>query len=187
MKSLQNRAIATSFMIPVLLGLVAMLACVQPLLADDFMNISDVKECRKIDASAERLLCYDTVMDGGIFNEQKLKQVQVENFGSDKMRVETEVKTRTQTATGPEITTKTETKTKTVVSTGEISVTVVRMQKDGSGVHYFQTSDGQVWKQQNSGRWSSTTPFEAIIKEGTMGSYFLVNEGGKSTRVKRVR
>jgi len=187
MKSLQNRIITTSFTIPALLGLVIMMACVQPLLADEFMNVSDVKECREINDSAERLVCYDTVIDGGIFNEEKLKQVQVENFGADKMRVETEVKTKTQTAAGTEITTTKKTKVRTEVSVGELSVTVTRVQKDGNGVHYFQTSDRQVWKQQNSGRWSTKTPFEATIKEGAMGSYFLINEGGKSTRIKRVR
>ena len=140
-----------------------------------------------IDAKAERLLCYDTVIDGGIFNKQKLEQVQVENFGSDKMKMETETKTVTQTPEGTEIVTTTQTKTKTDVSVDEIFVTIVRTQKDGNGIQYFQTDDGQVWKQQNTGKWGSKVPFEAKIKEGSMGSYFLVNEGGKSTRVKRVR
>ena len=191
MKHLQHRVLATSFMSPFLLGLIVVLVSVQPLSADELKNVSDVKSCRLIEARAERLLCYDTVVDGGVFNQQKLKQAQVESFGSSKMKVETKTTTTTTAVVGTETKTTTKTKTKakakTEISVDEINVTIVRVKKDANGIHYFQTSDGQVWKQQSSSKWSLNTPFEVEIKEGTMGSFFLINEGGKSTRVKRVR
>ena len=72
MKSLPQKIVAVSLI---------SLALPVSLLADEFVNISDIKECRGIAARAERLLCYDTVADGGVFNEQQLQQVQKENFG----------------------------------------------------------------------------------------------------------
>lgn len=159
-----------------------------PLLAEELMNITDIKDCQGISGDAERLACYDTVSRGETFNEQQLKQVQIEQFGSSKLRKPAEpeppapkesASTTTQPASSPS--------PKTKVSVDEINVTVVRVKKDGLGIHYFQTSDGQVWKQQNATAWSLTVPFGAKIEKGLMGSFFLVNEGGKSTRVKRVR
>jgi hypothetical protein len=89
------------------------------------------------------------------------------------------------TATPPVATTTK--KSKQDDSADQMSVTIVRSKKDGKGFHYFQTSDGQVWKQQNATSWSLSVPFDAVIKAGVFGSFFLENEGGKSTRVKRVR
>jgi len=166
---------------------------VLPVLADELINISDIKGCRAISGDTERLACYDTVIDGGVFNEQKLKQVQVESFGSSSLRKE-----KPPAAAAPAA----ETGTASAAGTGTVSeapaagidtsvdrlmVTITRVKKDGSGIHYFKTSDGQVWKQRNAGGWSSEVPFEAEIKKGLMSSFFLVNEGGKSTRVKRVK
>lgn len=64
---------------------------VQPLLADEPINVSDFKGCRLIKAKSERLLCYDTIADGGIFDNQKLQQVQVDNFGSAKKEIDVSV------------------------------------------------------------------------------------------------
>ncbi|MGA9573644.1 MAG: hypothetical protein WBS20_06845 [Lysobacterales bacterium] len=162
-------------------------------MADELMNISDVKGCQGISGDAERLACYDTVSRGGIFNEQQLKQVQVEQFGSRNLRKTEEADTvetkKPQNATAAETSTEAKSAPPTTakVSVDEINVTVVRMQKDSVGIHYFQTSDGQVWKQQNATSWNLKVPFDAKIEKGVMGSFFLVNEGGKSTRVKRVK
>jgi len=164
-----------------------------PLLADEMMNITDIKDCQRISGDMERLACYDTVSRGGIFNEQKLKEVQVEQFGSQNLRKPSEPKPAAQQepakATAPEAATETKPSPPpaTSISVDEIHVTVVRVRKDGAGYYYFQTSDNQVWKQQNASAWSSSVPFEAKIEKGMMGSFFLVNEGGKSTRVKRVK
>jgi hypothetical protein len=164
-----------------------------PASADELMNITDVKDCQKISGDAERLSCYDTVSRGGIFNEQKLKEVQVEQFGSKQLRkppeaappeaakpvkpVASEATTETKSSPPPQ----------TKISVDQIQVTVVRMRKDGTGHHYFQTSDNQVWKQEEGRRWTIAAPFEARIEKGMMGSFFLVSESGKSTRVKRVK
>jgi hypothetical protein len=144
-----------------LFGSLVSLLLLQPLLADEFVNISDIEDCRGITASAERLLCFDTVADGGVFNEQKLQQVQEENFGSKEAAP--------------------------VVSVDKVTVTVVRITKSSTGVHYFYTDNDKAWKQSNGGRWTVKAPFEAEIKKGLMGSFFLVTEGGKSERVKRVK
>jgi len=153
MKSFHQRAVVVY---------VALLMLPQPLLADEFENISDIKECRGITARAERLLCYDTVADGGVFNEQQLQKVQGENFGKKEEPPEE-------------------------VSVDRLAVTIVRITKSASGTHYFYTEDGTAWKQSGSGRWSLQAPFQAEIKAGLMGSFFLVPEGGKSVRVKRVQ
>lgn len=141
--------------------LLVSLLLLQPLLADEFVNITDVEDCRGIPASAERLLCFDTVAGGGVYNEQKLQEVQKENFGAQAEE--------------------------TVVSADEITVTIVRVTENSAGIHFFYTEDGKAWRQNGSGRWSMQAPFEATIKKGVMGSFFLKTEGGKSERVKRVK
>ena len=154
MNSLQNKIFSAPF--------VCLLMLAQVVNADELTNISDFKECRAIEAKAERLLCYDTIADGGVFNEQQLQQVQKENFGSREKPTE-------------------------VVAVEQLAVTIVNVKKSATGIHYFYTDDGAVWKQSNGGRWNIKVPFEAEIKSGKMGSFFLVSESGKSVRVKRVR
>jgi len=164
-----------------------------PASADELMNITDIKDCQKISGDAERLSCYDTVSRGGIFNEQKLKEVQVEQFGSKQLRKPPEAapaeEAKPVKSVASEATTETQSPPlpQTKISVDQIQVTVIRMQKDGAGHHYFQTSDNQVWKQEDAKRWSTAVPFDAKIEKGMMGSFFLVSESGKSTRVKRVR
>lgn len=194
MKTSFKKVAAIPFFSTVLLALGASQLLVLPLLADEFTNISEIKDCRAIQGASERLLCYDTVVDGGVFNQQQLKQVQVENFGSKKMPKEKAPAPAPSTAVGtvsaPSTTTgtaSTPATSGTKVSVDRLTVTITRTKKDANGIYYFQTSDGQVWKQISASRWSTAVPFEAEIKAGTFGSFFLVNEGGKSTRVKRVR
>jgi hypothetical protein len=159
MKFRRSNTTKTAFLLTALLGLGV--TQVQPLLADELANVSDFKDCRAIKGEAERLLCYDTIADGGVFNKQKLEQLQHETFG---------VKEK-----APDI------------SIDQLSVTIVKVQKGATGIRYFHTADGQVWKQQESGHYTSKVPFEADIKSGTMGSFFLVNEGRRTIRVKRVK
>ena len=130
--------------------------------ADEYVNISDFKKCREIEGEVERLLCYDTIADGGIYNEQKLQEAQKEDFGR---------------RGGP-----------TDISLEELTVTIVKVSEAAGRIHYFYTEDGKVWKQSTPrGSWIIDVPFEAEIRSGMLGSYFLVLENGKSTRVKRVR
>ena len=209
MKSLSQRIVAVPFSSLLLIGLCASQMIALPLLADEFTEIRDIRKCRAISSDTERLACYDTISDGGVFNEQKLKQVQVESFGSSALREEKvpvapAPSTETGTATAAPAASAGVATAAPAASTGvatvapapatgadlsvdRLTVTITRVKKDGSGIHYFQTSDGQVWKQRNAGGWSLKVPFEAEIKKGIMGSFFLVNEGGKSTRVKRVK
>jgi len=142
-------------------GLLISLVLVVPLMAGELENVNDVEDCRAIENKAERLLCYDTVVDGGVFNEQQLKQAQVESFGSKDKQAELPV--------------------------DRVTVTVTRVSKTSTGIHYFYTADGAAWKQSSSGKWNIKAPFEAEIKSGMLGSFFLISEGGKSVRVKRVK
>jgi hypothetical protein len=193
MKSLLHNNVAAPFLSKLLFSLGVSLFFVLPLSADEITNITDFKGCRAIKGETERLACYDTISEGGIFNEQKLKQVQVEEFGSSKMPKAVEpapapaASTAATTAPSASTSTATTKSQKKDGSSKKLAVTIVRSKKDVNGYHYFQTSDGQVWKQLNANSWSLSVPFDAVIKAGVLGSFFLVNEGGKSTRVKRVR
>lgn len=159
MKFLRSSTTRSTLMLAVLLGFG--ITGWQPLWAEEFVNISEFQDCRAIKRKGERLLCYDTIADGGVFNEQQVRQVQQETFGAkDK---------------------------KTEVAIDSLNVTVVRIEQDARGLRYFFTDGGQVWKQQNPGGYPSTVPFEAEVKSGMMGSFFLVNEGGRGIRVKRVK
>lgn len=163
---------------------------IQPSKADEFENITDIKDCRAISNEQERLLCYDTVMDGGIFNEQQVRQQKVEVFGSRTMASpEPAAAEPTNPSTQSEMakTTPAPTKETKKDSSDNLTVTIVKTKKDGNGFYYFQTAEGQVWKQQNATRWTISTPFQADIRAGAMGSFFLEVEGSRGTRVKRVR
>lgn len=163
MKTLQQGTVTVLFIRSFLLGVVASPMLIQPLMADEFVNVSDIKECGAIADKAERLLCYDTTADGGVFNQQKLEQVQKEEFGSKEKERD--------------------------ISVDQIFVTIVKISKSSTGIHYFYTADDAVWKQSSSrgSKWSMAVPFQVEIKSGVMSSFFLVTEGGKSTRVERVR
>ncbi len=139
----------------------ASLLLLHPVLAAEPVEVREFAGCRAIVSDAERLLCYDSIADSGVYNEKKLQQVQKENFG-DKEKLSD-------------------------VSVDRLTVTIVRVQKSGTGIHFFYTSDDAVWKQSNRRSWNLKAPFEAEIKSGMLGSYFLVTEGGKSERVKRVK
>lgn len=142
------------------LALLVSMFLVQAVAADEFVEIRDSQGCRAIEADAERLLCYDTIADGQVFSRQQLQQVQKENFGIRKKESD--------------------------ISVDQLSVTIVDIQKASNGIYFFHTADGSVWKQSSKGSWNLPVPFEAEIKSGMLGSYFLVAETGKSTRVKRV-
>ncbi len=161
MISLQRGKIATSVGCSLALGLAVLSGAVSPVLADELVNISDITQCRAVKSDAERLLCYDTIADGGIFNEQKLSEVRKDNFGD---------------LDGP-----------AEITTDRLAVTISRVTRSATGIHYFYTADGAVWKQSTARKWNVKAPFEAEIKAGSMSSFFLVAESGKSTRVKRVR
>lgn len=209
MKSLLQKVVAVPFFSTLLISLSVSQMFMLPLLADESVNISDIKGCRLIKSDVERLSCYDTVNDGGIFNEQKQREVRVEDFGSETMPKKPapapEPAPASTPVTAPAVAT--ESSDSSVpepasevapapeaapvagkgVSPDELDVTIVRLKKGNGGIYYYQTSEGQVWKQQNALSWNLKAPFDAKIKKGVMGSFFLVHAGGKSTRVKRVR
>lgn len=192
MKFLLQKLAALRYSGVLVFGLAVSQLCVLPLMADDFVNISDVKGCRGINGDVERLSCYDTVIDGGVFNEQKLRQVRIEEFGSETMPKDPAPTVTKAPETKPTIASPTPQATPAPadvkeVSADKLNVTIVRTKKGAGGIYYFQTSEGQVWKQQNAVSWNLKAPFDAKIEKGAMGSFFLIHKGGKSTRVKRVK
>jgi len=70
-----------------------------------------------------------------------------------------------------------------------IKVVVVDVSQDLLGKHIFKTEDGQIWMQtENRKARFRSVPFEARIRGGSLGSYFLQPvTGGPSVRVKRAR
>lgn len=193
MKTLLNKVISVPSLGALILSLGASQMLMLPVFADEIVNISDIKGCREIRGETERLACYDTVSGGGIFNEQKLEQVRVEEFGSSKMKPEAQPQQESPTVVtaDPKASSTQEAApepaTGKAISVDKLNVTIVRSQKDKLNIRYFQTSDGQVWKQQESETWNIKPPFEAEIKAGMLGSFFLVYDGTVSTRIKRVR
>jgi hypothetical protein len=209
MKSLLQKAVAVPFFSTLLISLSVSQMFMLPLLADELVNITDIKGCRGIKSDIERLSCYDTVNDGGVFNEEKQREVRVEDFGSETMPkapppepvpVPAPVSapapvTTTDSSSAPvsepvaEVTPVEEAAPAAGkdISADELDVTIVRLKKGNGGIYYFQTSEGQVWKQQNAVSWNIKAPFEARIKRGVLNSFFLIHEGGKSTRIKRVK
>jgi hypothetical protein len=159
MKLWRSNTTKTAFLLTALLG--PGVTHVQPLLADEYINITDFLDCRAIKEKAERLLCYDTIADGGVFNTQQFRQVEQESFGVKQKAPESSI--------------------------DQLGVTIVRVQKDVNGILYFHTADDHVWKQQNSSNYPSKVPFEAEIKSGMLGSFFLVTKGRGAIRVKRVK
>lgn len=205
MKSLLQKVVAVPFFGTLLIGLSVSQMFMLPVLADELVNITDIKGCRGIKSDIERLSCYDTVNDGGIFNEQKQREVRVEDFGSETMPKTPPPEPAPAPAPAPVATTDPSSASVSEpapeatpvqeaapvagkgISPDELDVTIVRLKKGNGGIYYFQTSEGQVWKQQNAVSWNIKAPFDARIKKGVMNSFFLVHEGGKSTRIKRVK
>jgi hypothetical protein len=159
MKFWRSNTSKTVFLFTALLG--PGVKQVQPLLADEYINVTDFRDCRAIKGKSERLLCYDTIADGDVFNAQQVRQVQQENFGSGESEPD--------------------------ISIDMLNVTIERVQKDNNDKRYFYTTGGQVWKQQKPGYYPSKVPFEAEIKSSVLGSFFLVDENGRGIRVKRVK
>ncbi len=159
MKFQRSNTTKTAFLLTALLG--TGVTHIQPLLADEYINVTDFRDCQAIKGKAERLLCYDMIADGGVFNTQQVRQVQQETFGAKDREPD--------------------------VSIDTLSITIERVEKDNNDKRYFYTAGGQVWKQQNPGLYPSKVPFEAEIKSGVLGSFFLVNESGRGIRVKRVK
>lgn len=211
MKSFLQNVVAVPFFGALLISLGVSQMFILPLQADELVNITDIKGCRGIKGDIERLSCYDTINDGGVFNEQIQREVRVEDFGSKTMPKAPAPAPAETTAPAPTPATSPVTTTGSSsasvpepapevasvpepapvagkgVSAKELDVTIVRLKKGNGGIYYFQTSEGQVWKQQNALAWNLKAPFDAKIKKGVLGSFFLIHKGGKSTRVKRVR
>ncbi len=144
-----------------MLGSTLSLGLLQPALAGESEAVGGISECRVITDAMERLRCYDAFVDSAGGRVRAPEASGPVAPGSDEMPA--------------------------VPSAGQLSVTIVRVDTAETRNNYFHTADGAVWKQTGRGSWSIDVPFTAIIKPGVLGSFFLVTEGGKSTRVKRVR
>jgi hypothetical protein len=84
MKFQRSNTTKTAFLLTALLGLGV--THVQPLLADELANVSDFKDCRAIKGEAERLLCYDTIADGGVSTNRNLNSYNTKRLAPRKRK-----------------------------------------------------------------------------------------------------
>lgn len=134
---------------------------------DEFISFQD---CLSIKDKAVRFDCYETFAKGDVFSQKKIEvakaQVEVEKkkaFGAVKK------------ANADDI--------------DRVTVTIVAVKKMVRGDLVFTTSDGQVWRETNSGRFRKTkVPFQAVIKKRLISGYVLSPVGSNSSiGVKRVK
>lgn len=122
------------------------------------------ESCKALKEDAFRLKCFDTVLSGGVYSQQKIEQEKVNSFGTiDKPKAK-EVKTN-------------------------ISVEIVKISKGTAGTLIYYLKNGQVWKQADVGKLlSQSLPFKAEIKKISLGGFRLSPVGSKrSIKVKRLR
>ena len=177
MKPLLQKTMVVPFLRYLFLTLGMVQMFISPLQADELMNIDKVEDCGKIKGDKERLACFDTVINGGIFNEEILKQVQIDEFGASTMAKEpapatapaSEVVTTPQAQPSAVPEPKTEPVAAAGVSENRLDVTIVRLKKGNGAIYFFQTSDRQVWKQQNASKWNLKAPFEARPAKSLIG------------------
>ena len=60
--------------------------------AEEPVNVTTFEGCQAITRDKARLVCYDTIAKGEIYNEEKREQLRVEEFGAEKMRKPSEEK-----------------------------------------------------------------------------------------------
>ena len=141
-------------------------------------TISTIGECRSIEQDPVRLVCYDTVSDGGIFTLKERRKAVAEQFGKADVRKEK-----------PEKSAKVQDDTDEQEDADSLEVEVVAVKKSKLGRLFFYTGDGQVWRQLGSEFIpKEATPYKAILKKGPIGSYSLVSvKLPKAVKVKRVK
>lgn len=135
---------------------------------DPYLKCADVKKSKR------RLECYDTVLKAlhpAMFKkiEAATKKEQREDFG----------------APTPAAGSKDSEKLKL------LKVVIVDFSRTSHGKWVLTTEGGQIWRQadnQGLSPFAPKRPFNASIKRGALGSYYLVIEGSKrSIRVKRLK
>lgn len=134
---------------------------------DEFTNF---KDCLNVQDKAIRFVCYETFAKGDVFSQKKIEVAKA------KVAVEKEK------AFGV-------VKKASADDIDRVTVTIIAVKKMLRGDLVFTTSDNQVWRQTNSGRFRKVkVPFQAVIKKRFMGGYFLSPvDSNSSIGVKRVK
>lgn len=133
---------------------------------DPYLKCVDVRKSKK------RLQCYDTVLQEQhpeMFKklETARKEEQLEEFGSPRSA----------------------TRSKEEEELKQVDVVIIENAKSRNGKWLLVTERGQIWRQVgDKSFYLRKKPFNARLKKGTLGSFFLVITGTKrSYRVKRVK
>ena len=135
---------------------------------DPYLKCADVKKSKR------RLECYDTVLKAqhpAMFEkmEAAAKKEQTEEFGA---------RTPAAGSKGSE-------------KLNLLKVVIVDFSRTSHGKWILTTDSGQIWRQsdnQGLAPFAPKRPFNASIKRGALGSFYLVIEGSKrSIKVKRLK
>jgi hypothetical protein len=68
-----------------------------------------------------------------------------------------------------------------------IVATVVKVIERGPFISAFELSNGQIWEQSESMKFSAEPPQTVTIRPGLLGAFFLKNAAGVSVRVHRLQ
>ena len=131
--------------------------------ADEGDQYKSFKDCLTISDKSVRFVCYEAFARGGVFSVKKVEIEQKKSFGTEKKSP--------------------------IDAMEKMTVTVEAVKKTALGKLVFTTSDGQIWKQTNSGRFiKPKLPFEAVIKKRMISGYMLSPVGSnKTVAVKRIK
>ncbi len=138
---------------------------------DEFTNF---KDCLKVQDEGVRFACYESFAKGVGFSQKKIEAV------IEVVKAKEEVKKKKTFGA---------VKKAKADDLDRVTVTIIAFKKMLRGDLVFTTSDNQVWRQTNSGRFRKVkVPFQAVIKKRLMGGYFLSPVGSNSSvGVKRVK
>lgn len=144
------------------------------------INVQALEACSLVENDLKRLMCYDKVIGGKKISKSTTKaeesrpaqinkiveqpQNQANEFGLEKSKQAAAKKL------------------------DEIRATVTELSKNTQGQHTFTLSNGQVWKQKNSERFTANEGDEVVIIRGIFDSFRMKKAGtNRQIQVKRIQ
>jgi hypothetical protein len=149
--------------------------------------------CRRIDAAAERLACYDRVVDRArdeLAPEAPPPEPQVSSVPAPRAEEAPEDRTLRERLFGRSESEGAQALRKTygLDTPNEISASVSAAKLGGDRLLLITLANGQVWKQAETVSFSLHAGDTVEIEAGLAGAYYLRRNGkGRSIRVKRIR